>query len=159
MRSLQRHIKLQVEKNTIKIKGAIVFVTNALQTNLSRLQAIPVVGPVVFSPAKAVLSTAQMVAGLAVGILFGAAATTCGILGLHPFAAGAGIISLHGFASSISGFGSLFYACANIATLGVLGLTCELNRRCHPLPHHGWAWGHFMSHHHHHKKPTPLYCC
>ena len=99
-----------------------MIIINEVQTGLSSLQAIPIVGPLVFSPAKIVLGTAQVVAGLATGIFFGMLATSAAILELRKISEGFGEGAKIGFTESILGFGSLFYASLNMATLGILGL-------------------------------------
>lgn len=118
-----------------------------VQTGLSKLQAIPVAGPLIFSPVKAGLSHVQMIAGFALGIFAGMAATAAAIVGADRLAGRLADISVFGFAESIKGFGSLFYACANMATLGILGLCVELSRSrevtviyCGPHHHHHRSW-------------------
>lgn len=98
------------------------------QLGLSKLQALPVVGPIVFSPIKITLSNIQMISGFAIGIIFGMAATTMALLNNDRLAGRLAAISLRGFADTTKGFCSLFYACANIATLGILGICVELTR-------------------------------
>ena len=89
------------------------------------MQAIPLVGPLVFSLPKAALSTAQMIAGLAVGIFSGMIATTLHFLHASTISHAFAVISAVGFKESILGFGSLFYACLNLSTLGVAGFVTE----------------------------------
>lgn len=105
-----------------------MLVVNEVQSTLSRLHIIPVVG-LVASTAKIMLGTAQIVAGLATGVMFGMAATSAELLGAHTLANGFGAVAISGFGESVSGFGSLFYGCANCATWGILGICVEITRR------------------------------
>lgn len=104
-----------------------MIIIDQLQTGLSKLQAIPVVGPSIFSPCKALLSTAQMIVGLAYGVLFGFVGTSAAVLGLNKIAQPILHVASEALAEAVLGFGSLFYACSNMATLGILGLTVVLS--------------------------------
>lgn len=95
------------------------------QRALSVLQAVPVIGPLVFSPVKMGFSLAEMISGLAIGIIFGIGATISDAIGAKSVSRGLGSIALTGFRHSITGFGSLFYASSNLATLGIVGAFCE----------------------------------
>lgn len=99
-------------------------IIDPIQNKLSHLQAIPVAGPLIFSPVKTLISTAQIVAGLGAGILFGATATTT-LLAFGPNKVWKRLFeaSFEGFWLSTKGFGSLCYACGNMATLGLLGMS------------------------------------
>lgn len=98
-----------------------MILLNGIQKKLSDLQTIPVAGPFVVSPVKIVVSVAQMVAGLTSGIFFGMLATSASIHGIRMIPKSFSETSMHGFLESALGFGSLLYASANMATLGILG--------------------------------------
>jgi len=105
-----------------------MIVFDAPQSALSFLQGVPVVGPVVVSPVKAVFSIAQMITGLIIGIFAGMAATGSASLGLNNLARPLAVTAGVGFLSATKGYFSLMYACLNIATLGILGLTVNCSR-------------------------------
>ncbi len=92
--------------------------TISLQQYLSESQAIPIIGPLLVSPLKAVISVVQLAAGSTLALL----SATLGSLFRSPstmkFAA---ISGLH------AGLGllSLCYSLANIISLGILGFYLE----------------------------------
>ncbi|MBA3603676.1 MAG: hypothetical protein H0W50_08560 [Parachlamydiaceae bacterium] len=92
--------------------------TILIQQYLSQSQAIPVIGPLLVSPLKAVISAVQFVAGSALALI----SATFGSFFRSPstmkFAATSG---LH------AGLGllSLCYSLANIVSLGILGFYLE----------------------------------
>lgn len=89
-----------------------------VQRTLSKAQAIPLVGPVVFSPVKAVVSLAQIIAGVAGTILFG----TVGFFTDSP-----SILKPLGHSIGHMGMGltSFVYSGINMATLGLFGISME----------------------------------
>ena len=102
-----------------------MIIINEIQQGLSTAQAIPVIGPIVFSLPKAALSTAQIICGLVVGIFTGMIATASESLRIHTLSYAFGSVAFEGFKESILGFGSLFYACLNLSTLGIAGMMIE----------------------------------
>lgn len=90
----------------------------SIQRDLSQSQSIPVVGPICISPIKAVVSIAQIIAGLAGTILFGPIAyfTHNNELAL---------LSVHSFLYLGTGIIGLLYSVTNMLTLGILGLSIE----------------------------------
>ncbi len=90
----------------------------SLQRSLSSAQATPIVGPIFVSPVKAVVSTGQLITGLAIGILFGSACVayqngTCARA------------SLTGFSHAGHGIMSLMYSIANMLSFGTVGFAIE----------------------------------
>ncbi|HEV8051012.1 MAG TPA: hypothetical protein VGP47_00845 [Parachlamydiaceae bacterium] len=98
-----------------------------IQRSLSSLQAIPVIGPLVFSPIKMGVSVAEMISGFAIGIIFGIGATVSNSIGANSLCNELGIISLRGFGHALTGFASLFYGASNLATLGLVGGCLEMS--------------------------------
>ena len=105
-----------------------MMIFDPIQSGLSKLQTLPIIGPIVFSPAKIMVSVAQMIAGFATGIIAGVIATTLDRLGLHNrnLTNESYSIAFNGFKGAVFGFVSVFYACGNMATLGMLGQFVEL---------------------------------
>ena len=99
------------------------------QSGLSKLQAVPIIGPVVFSPVKMIWSTAQIIKGLAVGVFFGMPAAALHTLGNDRVAAYLAEIAALEFWTAFKGVGHLFYAAINLASLGIIGGSVELARR------------------------------
>lgn len=129
-------------------------IVDVCQSGLSKLQAIPLVGPVVFSPVKATLSNTQIIVGLAVGIFSQVAAISMALVGERREARYFSGISSCGFAETFKGIGSLFYACVNMATFGIVGLCVELSRRKTVIIH----CGHFDHHHPRHFSHPRHFC-
>ncbi len=93
-------------------------VTN-VQRQLSVAQSYPIVGPLIVSPCKALVSLAQIIGGFISGIFLGIAAVfACGNQWtLERFVESFGHVSL--------GSLSLGYSIANILTLGIIGWQIE----------------------------------
>jgi len=94
----------------------------SFQSALSTAQAVPVLGPVFVSPCKAVVSLAQIIAGFAGGVIFGA--LTVVSFG-SDWCAGKTFQSI-GHVSM--GFLALGYSFMNILTLGIAGYHIEIFR-------------------------------
>jgi hypothetical protein len=99
----------------------------AVQSKLSTLQAIPLAGPVLFSPIKALVSKVQIISGAVLGTVY-AGATPAGYILDSRLGSDMAHASLYQFGEMVDGVGSLGYAFANVATLGVLGICVELGR-------------------------------
>lgn len=99
------------------------------QKNLNILQAIPFVGPAVFSPIKVLVSKAHVITGIALGIFFEIKAIAAsgnrhsGIVKNHEN------VAKEYFNMALNGGLNWLYACANFSTFGILGLGVELSRR------------------------------
>lgn len=96
-----------------------------IQRNLSRFQAVPVVGPLIFSPLKAVVSLVQLVVGFVIAIL----ALAIGMICCSDKSLEVGIKA---FAQSGMGLLGLAYSIANMLTLGIVAFCIE--QPCRP-PH------------------------
>jgi hypothetical protein len=99
-----------------------------VQQGLNKLQIIPVVGPVVFSPIKAAVSKVQIISGVALGVLRGMAAIAAKLTGDSYLASRLCSLSARDFKLAAKGCGSLFYALVNMGTFGLVGLLTELER-------------------------------
>lgn len=91
-----------------------------LQRHLSQSQAVPFIGPLFISPAKAVVSLLQTITALAAAIFFGLGTL---ILEIDYFS----IITFKAVAHLGMGLFGLGYSIANIATIGILGHHYENN--------------------------------
>ncbi|MEI8364859.1 MAG: hypothetical protein WCF65_00415 [Parachlamydiaceae bacterium] len=98
---------------------------NGVQRGLSVAQAVPVVGPIAFSPCKAILSVAQLVTGLAKTIFFGTFALSSLVFKLPKITVWCGERTSEGVRGVFNGTCSLIYSSANLLTLGIVGFTCE----------------------------------
>ena len=89
-----------------------------IQRRLSFAQAIPIVGPLIFSPMKAMVSTAQIIAGIAGSIIFS--------LG---FCLTESPASREGLKNSgihvMMRLTSLSYSAVNFFSYGIIGFTME----------------------------------
>lgn len=88
------------------------------QRRLSFAQSVPIVGPLIFSPVKAIVSTAQIIAGLASAIFWG-----IGFCLTEDY-----FISSRLQEATIHvgmGCGSLAYSFVNFVTYGLVGFTAE----------------------------------
>ncbi len=90
-----------------------------IQRSLSEAQAFPVVGPLVVSPIKAVVSVAHLIVGLAGSILFGTFAILSGNKTLSKMA-------FKSFAHTGLGLVGLAYSVGNFLTLGILAYKIEI---------------------------------
>jgi len=108
-------------------------IINDLQRKLSIAQALPIVGPLVASPVKAVVSVAQIIYGIARATFFGIG--TLSAYSLNIFFHNNYKISNateflgkqmgYGFLDQFNGTCSLIYSLSNLFTLGVTGFVCE----------------------------------
>ena len=92
------------------------------QSRLSYMQAFPLLGPLIVSPIKAVISCAEIVAGVACTIIFG----TISLISLFQLSwSRRGIIDGIGHV----GLGSLGFIASvlNIATLGISGVVYNMS--------------------------------
>ncbi len=87
---------------------------NNLQNATSRLQAIPVLGPLVVSPIKAFISICQLVAALATKIIF----STATLFTDNNFCKKANLAANHHIATGLSHF---TYSALNVLSLGIFG--------------------------------------
>lgn len=93
-----------------------IDVMNQVHDKLSTLQALPLVGPIIFSPIKGVVGISQAVVSCALGALFVLASIlTCGQI--DALKNGAAISLAH----VVLGMSAAGYALLNIATLGIAG--------------------------------------
>lgn len=99
---------------------------NRIQAKLSIMQAIPIVGPMVYSPAKAMVSAAQVVVGLAKTVFYTM---------LMPLVVGFGSDRevcenvddlIEGLHHVIWGTIGLQYSIINMGTLGIAGFFIEM---------------------------------
>lgn len=89
-----------------------------VQRYLSRAQATPVIGPLLVSPVKAVVSTAQLIAGLVATIFLG----TLSMLTFNDFLAAK---TLQALGHAGLGFTGLAYSVSNFISLGIVGYRFE----------------------------------
>ena len=87
---------------------------NKMQDKASRLQAIPVLGPLVGSPIKAFISTCQLVAALATKIIFG----TATLFTDNRFCKKANLAANHHLGAGVF---HLLYSAVNVLSLGIVG--------------------------------------
>lgn len=98
---------------------------NLLQRNLSVAQAFPVVGPIVVSPTKAIVSLAQVITGFSKAVFFGTGVVISFTFRLEKALVHCLKQSGNGFLEIFNGTCSLSYSLANICTLGMTGFFCE----------------------------------
>ena len=91
----------------------MIAAMNTVQNTLSEFQSIPIVGTFVGSPIKALVSTIEIIMGIAAAILFGPIYTLTNSTTCRDIALVAGF-------HTIMGMGHLLYSVANFATLGTL---------------------------------------
>lgn len=91
----------------------------SVQRSLSKAQATPIVGPLLVSPIKALVSVAELIVGIAGSILFG----TLAVLTFNDYLGGKAVESL-GHAGL--GLLSLMYSISNILSLGLVGYRFEV---------------------------------
>lgn len=96
-----------------------------VQRGLSKAQAFPIAGPLLVSPAKMIVSTAQIIYGIAKAVFFGTIALSTAVLGYSNLAEKSTKEMVSGFAHMLFGTCSLIYSNANFWTLGIVGFTCE----------------------------------
>lgn len=89
-----------------------------IQSGLSRFQAVPIIGPVVGSPIKALVSTAQLVIAVAGKIIFGGLSCCTN----NTFVKETSIAASRHFSM---GLGSLCYSVINVLSLGIIGYCYE----------------------------------
>lgn len=99
------------------------------QNNLSTAQAIPLAGPLLISPIKGLLSSAQIITGLCLGIFLEFNAIHASLKGRPCTAENYTDAANEMFTSGLRGGVHLIYACANFATFGILGLYVEISCR------------------------------
>ena len=97
---------------------------DSLQRSLSIAQAVPVIGPILVSPVKALVSTAEIIMGIAQTTLCGTGFLVCLTLKV-PGSVFFGEQSLIGAYHMLSGTGSLAYSLANFLTFGMTGIFIE----------------------------------
>lgn len=89
-----------------------------IQRNLSQAQATPIVGPLVVSPVKGVVSLAQIIVGIAGTILFGTLALLSWNDTMFKYAAKSlGHVGI--------GFTGFVYSISNFISLGLVGYRIE----------------------------------
>lgn len=99
-----------------------------MQEKLDELQAIPIIGPVIFSPVKAVVSIAGIINGLALGIFYGVATVINRMTDRSYFNFvyyGLKRDAEKGFSSAVEGVGNLLYSAVNICSIGIVGAFIE----------------------------------
>lgn len=101
---------------------------NSIQQSLNWYQSYPVVGSTVFSPVKAVVSTVQIISGLARCVLSEMAAIAAKVTGQHCLSKRLHFIAFKSLKQAGEGLGNLFYACINFGTLGIAGFILESER-------------------------------
>ena len=92
----------------------------SVQRSLSTGQAIPVVGPLVVSPIKAVFSVAQLIAGIAGSILFGTLAI------VSNFTRPLDEIAFKSLQHAGLGLIGLMYSVSNMLSLGIVAYRFEV---------------------------------
>lgn len=97
---------------------------DSVQRSLSKAQTIFIAGPLLVSPAKALLSSAQIIVEFAKTILCSAATLTCATLG-SSYTEFFARHTFNSFCGMVSGIGSLTYSLANIATFGLTSIWLE----------------------------------
>lgn len=88
------------------------------QSTLSEAQAIPVLGPILVSPCKALVSLAQIVVGIASGVLFGSLT----VITWSDWCAEKTLQSITHVGMGFMAFG---YSLVNIFTLGIAAYQIE----------------------------------
>jgi hypothetical protein len=102
------------------------------QDFLSKAQALPIFGPIVVSPIKALTSTVELVAGIAGVILFGS--LTCLTLLVVPRVGFACLEATYlSLRLASHGKNELVYSLVNMISLGLIGAICENNKRTYRL--------------------------
>lgn len=96
-----------------------------IQRQLSDYQVVPIVGPLLVSPAKLLVSLAQFVAGAVKEILFGTLTTVAEIFGFDSLAKRFDQICHDGAKDSCGGIKNFLSAGFNVFTLGVFGQAFE----------------------------------
>lgn len=94
---------------------------DGLQGRLRNWQAYPIIGPVIFSPIKAIISLVQLVLGMLVYIFAKLAASLC----CSKCCAGLKNKIQHvvnqAHHNMVIGLGELYYSLTNMATIGIVG--------------------------------------
>lgn len=93
------------------------------QRTLSAAQATPIVGPLLVSPVKAVVSIAQLIVGTVGSIFFG-------FLAALTFNDRLGELAFKSLCHTGMGFLGLLYSASNFLSLGIIGHNIEnMNKR------------------------------
>jgi len=100
-----------------------------LQKKLNILQALPIVGPVVFSPIKALVSKVQIIASVTLGVSFGCESICASMQGMKQTAEHYDKHLVKSFNAAIEGAVNFLYASINFATFGIVGMCVELGAR------------------------------
>lgn len=89
------------------------------QRTFSIRQTIPVIGPILFSPIKALTSLVEIIMGIALSVIFLVAGILC-CCSCYLYGK-----SIECITHTVTGTASLIYSLANILTLGILGYVIE----------------------------------
>lgn len=98
---------------------------NKIQTGLTFLQAVPLIGPVVWI-AKGAVSLAQIVMGVALGVLCGTAAGACCVIRANGATKIFSASSSDAFKEAGKGLGHLFLATLSLAILAAAAAVLTL---------------------------------
>lgn len=94
-----------------------------VQRSLSTSQNIPIVGPLIASPIKAVISTAQLISAIAATVFLGSLAVVTWDETLR-------ILTFEAIAHCGLGLIGLIYSLSNIITLGIVAYKIEGPHEC-----------------------------
>jgi hypothetical protein len=96
-----------------------------LQRNLSVAQASPILGPLIVSPAKALVSVAEIIIGIAIAVLFGVFSLLFILFHQNDALSWTATQTAYGLGNVGLGVTSLIYSVANMGTLGLFGYAVE----------------------------------
>ena len=100
-------------------------IVDQVQSELSFLQAMPLYGPLIFSPLKMCVSLVQMISGLAVGVIFGIGTLVAAAVDARSLRDRMSKVADSAFDHSAKGAIHLIYATVNLASLGFIGFLVE----------------------------------
>lgn len=95
-----------------------------VQKGLSKAQAVPVVGPLIGSPVKALVSLIELVVGFIFAVVLGIV-SVLGCCCSNNFANEAGKGAFTAGTHALLGLWGIGYSAANFLTLGILGFVIE----------------------------------
>ncbi len=109
----------------MSVRYADMSLLPAMQAVLSRAQAVPIVGPLLVSPVKAVASVLQIAIGIFSAISLGLSAALTGLRNLDKR-------TVQALSYASLGYLSFCYAAINMNTLGIFGFLVEFVLHANP---------------------------